>query len=167
MSFHGMTYPWQPFSDERRAKDCRFTGTTDVELDDAVRTYLLGSPMAGLKGYFISIHFYWHTCPKSEAKARLRKHDSACLLLLSAWSLWHCGMIRWRLVIHGCIDGLSRFSSVQATKVFKQQSLWIGVIPFPSKKWGVMESTWKARGSDRLQKAAFIHMLRSYICSCF
>ena len=111
---------------QRRAQEwsiATYTTTTDADLDDLVRTYLHSSPLAGeamLRDYLQSIQVYVQ-------RERLRQSVHR----VNGWttslnpgihrrthsvpgpnSLWHVDgnhkMIRWRLVVHGGINGFLR-----------------------------------------------------------
>ena len=96
---------------------------TDFELDDVVKQYLQSSPYSGeamLRGYLQSVNVHVQRKRLRQFVHRVSGSDTSPLPAIyrrtysvpGPNSLWHVDgnhkLMKWRLVIHGGIDGFSR-----------------------------------------------------------
>ena len=103
----------------------RFTGITDEQLDNAVKDVKRTSPDCGsklLSGYLRAMHI---NVQRSRIRESLSRVDALGIAarrcrtvhrrvynVSSPLALWHLDgnhkLIRWRFVVHGCVDGYTR-----------------------------------------------------------
>ena len=99
----------------------RFTEITDEHLDNAVRNIKQASPDCGSKllaGYLRSVNIHVQRSRSRESLSRVddarrcRAVHRRVYSVSRPLALWHLDgnhkLIRWRFVVHGCVDGYTR-----------------------------------------------------------
>ncbi len=158
---------------EYRIRACDYSPMTNIELDDIVRNCVTLHPQSGEKsirgqlrsqGLYIQrqrIRDSLHRVDPSGVKARSRGLlHRRVYRVESPNSLWHLDgyhkLIRWHIVIHGCIDGYSRLITFLKASNNNRASTVLNAFCSGVEEYGVPSHIRTDRGGENVLVAQYM-----------
>ena len=152
----------------RRSYSC----ITNAALDVAVHNIKTFNPNCGSKNLIGYLAARGIKVPRQRVRDSLRRIDrigvypsvynytSPCLLSISSFALWHLDgnhkLIRWRFVVHGCVDGFSCVPVFLKCNTNNQASTVLRCFIGAVDQWGLPSRIRSDRGGENIDVVRYM-----------